>query len=56
MIGYEINPNLSISTEIRAEDVDIENPRVLGVPKLDRALGSNDLVHRSSQFDPFDAK
>jgi outer membrane protein insertion porin family len=43
MIGYEINPNLSISTELRAEDVDIENPRVLGVPKLDRSLGSNDL-------------
>jgi len=43
MVGYEINPNLSLSTELRAEDVDIENPRVLGVPKLDRVLGSNDL-------------
>jgi outer membrane protein insertion porin family len=43
MIGYEINPNLSISTELRAEDVDIEDPRVAGVPQLDRALGSSDL-------------
>ena len=43
MVGYEINPNLSISTELRAEDVEIENPRVRGVPKLERALGSNDL-------------
>jgi outer membrane protein insertion porin family len=42
-IGYEITPDLSISTELRGEDVGISRPRVNGVPALDRALGSNDL-------------
>jgi outer membrane protein insertion porin family len=61
MLGYEITSDLSLSTEIRGEDVKIYGPRVLGVPILDRALGSNDvytgrvrLAHntRDSQFLP----
>jgi outer membrane protein insertion porin family len=42
-IGYEIAPDLSLTTELRGEDVKISNPRSLGVPALDRVLGSNDL-------------
>ena len=42
-VGYEITKDLSISTELRMEDVKIFNPRKLGVSQLDRALGSNDL-------------
>lgn len=42
-VGYEITKDLTISTELRMEDVKIFNPRVLGVPQLDSALGSNDL-------------
>ncbi len=43
MIGYEISPDLSISTELRGEDVELSSPRVRGVPSLERALGSSDL-------------
>jgi outer membrane protein insertion porin family len=43
MLGYEVSPDLSLSTEIRAEDVDISDPRVAGVPQLERVLGSSDL-------------
>lgn len=42
-IGYEVTPDLSLTTEIRAEDVDITQPRSLLVPDLNRVLGSNDL-------------
>jgi outer membrane protein insertion porin family len=42
-VGYEITKDLSISTELRMEDVKIFDPIKLGVPQLDRALGSNDL-------------
>lgn len=42
-VGYEITPDLSLSTEMRAEDVKISNPRVSGVSALDEVLGSNDL-------------
>ncbi len=42
-VGYEITKDLTISTELRLEDVKIFDPRVAGVSKLDSALGSNDL-------------
>jgi outer membrane protein insertion porin family len=42
-LGYEVSPDLSVTTELRAEDIDIKNPRVLTVPRLNRVLGSNDL-------------
>jgi len=42
-IGYDITPDLSLSTELRGEDVKMFNPRVSGVSALDSTLGSNDL-------------
>jgi outer membrane protein insertion porin family len=42
--GYRLSPDLSVSTSLRAESVDIRNPRVTGVvPELDDAVGKHDL-------------
>jgi outer membrane protein insertion porin family len=41
--GYRLTPDLSVSTAIRAENVEVKRPRVLGVPELDAVLGNNDL-------------
>lgn len=42
-IGYEVTPDLSLTTELRGEDVKISNLRVAGLPALDRVAGSNDM-------------
>jgi outer membrane protein insertion porin family len=42
-LGYEITKDLSISSELRMEDVKIFDPRLAGVSELDDALGSNDI-------------
>ncbi|MCA9202240.1 MAG: BamA/TamA family outer membrane protein [Planctomycetales bacterium] len=42
-IGNRLTPDLSMSVAMRAEQVKITNPRILGVPQLDAALGENDL-------------
>ncbi|MGN6545969.1 MAG: BamA/TamA family outer membrane protein, partial [Aureliella sp.] len=42
-LGYDITRDLSATTELRMEDVKIYNPRLSGIPELDRVLGSNDL-------------
>ncbi len=42
-IGYEVTPDLSLSTELRGEDVKISDLRIAGLPALDRVAGSNDL-------------
>ncbi len=42
-LGYEITKDLSISSELRMEDVKLFDPRVGGVDELDQALGSTDL-------------
>lgn len=42
-LGYEITKDLSISSEIRLEDVKLFDPRLAGVAELDDALGSNDI-------------
>lgn len=42
-LGYRITHDLSLATSIRGESVEISDPRVLGVPQLDRVLGSSDL-------------
>ncbi|MGN6134752.1 MAG: BamA/TamA family outer membrane protein [Aureliella sp.] len=42
-LGYDITRDLSATTELRMEDVKIYNPRLGGIPELDRVLGSNDL-------------
>ncbi|TWU65520.1 Translocation and assembly module TamA precursor [Crateriforma conspicua] len=41
--GYRITPDLSISLGISGQNVDVTNPRVLGIPQLDNALGDNEL-------------
>ena len=43
MLGYQITPDLSFSTELRGESVKIYQPRVAGVPQLDAVLGNNEL-------------
>lgn len=42
-LGYRLGPDLSVSAALRAEDVDVSQPRVLTVPELNAVLGSNDL-------------
>ncbi|MHB8974389.1 MAG: BamA/OMP85 family outer membrane protein [Pirellulaceae bacterium] len=42
-LSYRLTPDLSLAGSLRMEDVDITDPRVLGVPELDAVLGSNDL-------------
>jgi len=42
-LGYEVTPDLALSTELRAEDVNLSNPANNLVPSLNRALGSSDL-------------
>jgi outer membrane protein insertion porin family len=42
-LGYDITPDLSLTTEIRGEDVKIFNPRNDLVQSLNDALGSNDV-------------
>ncbi len=42
-LGYAITRDLSIGGEVRMEDVKIFDPRVVGIPELDRVQGSNDL-------------
>jgi len=42
-VGYEVTPDLSLTTEFRGEDVKISNLRFAGLPALDRVAGSNDL-------------
>lgn len=43
MLGYQITPDLSFSTELRGEDVKISNPRVNTLAALNDVVGSNDL-------------
>jgi outer membrane protein insertion porin family len=42
-LGYRVTPDLSLSTSVRAEAVEVEDPRVVGVEELDRVLGTSDL-------------
>ena len=42
-VGYEVTPDLSLTTELRGEDVKISDLRITGLPALDRVAGSNDL-------------
>jgi len=58
-VGYEVTPDLSLTTELRGEDVKISDRRVLGLPALDRVAGSNDLytgrvrIAHSTKDSPF---
>jgi outer membrane protein insertion porin family len=42
-LGYEITPDLSISSELRGENVDVYSPRITGLPALDSVVGGNEL-------------
>ncbi len=42
-LGYRLTPDLSLSAGMRLENVNIRNPRVLGVTELDNALGDSSL-------------
>jgi len=41
--GYRLTPDLSLSGAIGAQNVNVYDPRVIGVPELDAALGKHDL-------------
>ncbi|WP_231615504.1 BamA/OMP85 family outer membrane protein [Novipirellula artificiosorum] len=41
--GYRITPDLSISLGLSGQNVNVSNPRVLGIPQLDAVLGDNEL-------------
>ena len=43
MWGYRLTPDLSVSAALRMEQIEIFDPRVLGVQELDDALGTNHL-------------
>ena len=42
-LGYRITPDLSLSTGIRMENVEITDPRLPGIAELDEVLGDNSL-------------
>ncbi len=58
-LGYEVTKDISVSTEVRAEDVKLFDPRISGIADLDSALGSNDVytarfrVARDTRNSPF---
>jgi outer membrane protein insertion porin family len=58
-LGYSNSRFLSVSSEIRLEDVKIFEPRISGVSELDSALGSNDIytarfrIARDTRDSPF---
>lgn len=58
-LGYAVTHDVSISSELRMEDVNISQPRISGVQDLDSALGSNDIytarfrVARDTRDNPF---
>jgi len=41
-LGYRLTPDLSVAASLRAENVDITDPRLL-IPQLSEVLGNNDL-------------
>jgi outer membrane protein insertion porin family len=41
-LGYRLTPDLTISAAVRAESVDIKNPRLLTSPQLNNVLGNHD--------------
>ena len=43
-LGYRVTHDLSLSTAIRGENVNIHDPRVSGVQELDSVLGDNTLM------------
>ncbi len=42
-LGYRITHDLSLSTSVRAESVEIQDPRIAGIAELERVMGHSDL-------------
>jgi outer membrane protein insertion porin family len=42
-LGYRLTPDLSLSGSLRAENVNINDPRLRGIPELEEVLGDNSL-------------
>jgi outer membrane protein insertion porin family len=42
-LGYRVTHDLSLTTSVRLENVNIHDPRVIGNPELDEVLGDNEL-------------
>ena len=42
-LGYRLTHDLSLAASIRAENVEVDDLRVLGVPELDEVVGRNEL-------------
>ncbi len=42
-LGYRVTHDLSLTSSLRMENVNIHDPRVIGVPELDEVLGDNEL-------------
>lgn len=42
-LGYRITPDLSLGASLRAEQVDFHDPRVRGIPIIERVLGESDV-------------
>ena len=42
-LGYRLSPDLSAAAALRMENVNIHEPRVTGIPQLDRVIGKSDL-------------
>ncbi len=42
-LGYRLTPDLTLEFGVRGETVKFENPRILGIPEVDRLVGDHDL-------------
>lgn len=42
-LGYRITPDLSLAVSLRAEQIDLHNVRVRGIPIVERALGESEI-------------
>ncbi len=42
-LGYRLTPDLSLSANLRMENIDVSDPRVRGIPELEEVLGDNSL-------------
>ncbi|HEX3726196.1 MAG TPA: BamA/TamA family outer membrane protein, partial [Pirellulales bacterium] len=49
-LGYQFTPDLSGTVALRAEDIRISQPRILGVPDLDAVLGYTQLYSIKTQL------
>ncbi|MEM7559183.1 MAG: BamA/TamA family outer membrane protein [Planctomycetota bacterium] len=58
-LGFSDQRGFSLSSELRMEDVKLFQPRIMGIPELDAALGSNDMyrarfrIARDTRDSPF---